>query len=84
LLASAKIDPREARTPLEQMPRHNRDCIRAAVHRMSQYAGRLRDRLEGDKPHPSRELAAHARQALAEGNTKAALHWLGLIERGVA
>ncbi|RCV89698.1 hypothetical protein [Billgrantia montanilacus] len=84
LLASAKIDPRECLTALEQMPKFNRDSIRAAVHRMSQYAARLRDRLEGDKPHPSRELAAHARQAIAEGNTKAALHWLGLIERGVA
>ena len=51
---------------------------------MSQYGRRLRERLEGDRPHPSRELASHARQALAKGDTEAAEHWLALIERGVA
>ncbi|MEQ4541166.1 MAG: hypothetical protein ABN479_19735 [Billgrantia sp.] len=84
LLASARIDPREARTALHSMTQLDRDAIRAAIHRMSQYAGRLRGQLAGDKPHPSRELASHARQALAEGNTEAAMHWLALIERGVA
>lgn len=86
LLASASVpraerDPRQA---IEDMPKSSRAAIRAAIHRMSQYAGRLRDSLAGERPHPSRELASHARQALAEGNTEAALHWLALIERGVA
>lgn len=84
LLASAKLNARDSLTAIEQMPKFNRDAIRAAIHRMSQYAGRLRGKLAGDKPHPSRELASHARQALAEGNTEAAMHWLALIERGVA
>lgn len=84
LLASARLDTREARTALERFTKFERDAIRAAVHRMSHYASQLRDRLAGERPHPSRELAAHARQALEEGNHKAALHWLGLIERGVA
>lgn len=84
LLASAKLDTRDSLTTIEHMPQFNRDAIRAAIHRMSQYASRLRGKLAGDKPHPSRELASHARQALAEGNTEAALHWLGLIEQGVA
>lgn len=83
VLASAKLDPRDSLTPLKHQPRYNRQAIRAAIHRMSQYAHRLRDRLQGERPHPSRELAAHARVALEEGNTEAALHWLGLIERGV-
>ncbi|SDK70458.1 hypothetical protein [Billgrantia gudaonensis] len=84
LLASAKLDTRDARLPIERMPQFSRNAIRAAIHRMSQYANRLRAELEGHKPHPSRELAGHARQALAEGNTEAALHWLAIIERGVA
>ncbi|WP_416139045.1 hypothetical protein ACM26W_01160 [Halomonas sp. HK25] len=84
LLASAKLSPRESITPIEQMPRYNREAIRGAIQRMSQYANRLRRQLEGDKPHPSRELASLARQALADGDTRAAQHWLGLIEKGVA
>lgn len=84
LLASVKLDSRDSLTAIEHMPQFNRDAIRAAIHRMSQYASRLRGQLDGNRPHPSRELASHARQALAEGNTEAALHWLGLIERGVA
>ncbi|SFU79687.1 hypothetical protein [Halomonas korlensis] len=84
LLASAKLSPREALTPIEQMAKFNREAIRGAIQRMSQYANRLRRQLEGDKPHPSRELASLARQALAEGDTRAAQHWLALIEKGVA
>ncbi|UYF99362.1 hypothetical protein [Halomonas sp. GD1P12] len=61
-----------------------RDAIRAAIHRMSDYASGLKDQLRNRTQHPSAELASHARQALAEGNTKAALHWLALIEKGVA
>src|SRR5690554_1469618 len=65
LLASAKLrhDPR---TAIADMPRHSRNAIRASIHRMSGYAKQLRHRLEGDRPHPSRELAEHARLALAE------------------
>lgn len=84
LLASARLDTRDATRGIDAMPRHSRDAIRAAIHRMSAYAARLRDRLEGDRPHPSRDLAAHARAALAEGNIEAAQHWLAIIERGVA
>lgn len=84
LLASARLDTRDSLAAIEHMPQFNRDAIRAAIRRMSQYASRLRGQLDGDQPHPSRELAGHARHALAEGNIEAALHWLGLIERGVA
>jgi len=84
LLMSARLDPREARTPMERFTKFERDAIRAAIHRQGRHYLGLRDRLAGERPHPSRELAAHARQALEEGNHKAALHWLGLIERGVA
>lgn len=84
LLASAHLDKRLSLDAIASMSKGQRHAIRAAIQRMSQYAERLRVRLAGDKPHPSRELASHARQALAEGNTKAAMHWLSLIERGVA
>ncbi len=84
VLASAKLSPREALTPIEQMPHFNREAIRGGIKRMSQWANELRRQLEGDKPHPSRELASLARQALAEGDTRAAQHWLALIEKGVA
>ncbi|SOC56431.1 hypothetical protein SAMN05421509_10737 [Chromohalobacter canadensis] len=83
VLASARGDADDARRAIESMPSATRRAIRSAIHRMSGYGKRLRDRLEGDRPHPSRELASHARAALAEGNTNAALHWLALIERGV-
>ncbi|MBZ9576754.1 hypothetical protein [Modicisalibacter sp. MOD 31.J] len=84
ILGSARLDRAAAVRPLDEMAKPDRDAIRAAIVRMSGYARRLRERLEGERPHPSRDLAAHARQALAEGNTEAALHWLSLIERGVA
>lgn len=84
VLASSRGDAGDARRAIESMPQASRDAIRSAIHRMSGYGQRLRDRLEGNRPHPSRELAAHARAALTEGNTRAALHWLTLIERGVA
>lgn len=84
VLASAKLDPRDSLTPLEQQPRYNRQAIRAAIHRMGQWANQLRDDLEGNRPHPSRELAANARHALEQGNTRDAMHWLALIEKGVA
>ena len=78
------MEPGDALISIEDMAKADRDAIRAAIHRMSQYGRRLRERLEGDRPHPSRELASHARQALAKGDTEAAEHWLALIERGVA
>ncbi len=84
VLASARMEPGDALISIEDMAKADRDAIRAAIHRMSQYGRRLRERLEGDRPHPSRELASHARQALAKGDTEAAEHWLALIERGVA
>ncbi|GEK74206.1 MULTISPECIES: hypothetical protein [Halomonas] len=83
LLASARLVERDPRLAIHDLPKASRDALRAAIHRMSQYAGQLRDGLNGHRPHKSRELAAHARQALAEGNTEAALHWLAIIERGV-
>lgn len=82
VLASAQLDGSNALRGIADMPKANRDAIRAAIYRMSQYGRSLRDRLEGERPHPSRELAGHARQALAEGNLKAARHWLKLIEQG--
>ncbi|MBB3141244.1 hypothetical protein [Halomonas organivorans] len=84
LMASARLPQRDPRVGIHELPKPSREALRAAVHRMSQYASRLRDNLGGHRPHPSRELASHARQALAEGNTEAALHWLAIIERGVA
>ncbi|GEN25417.1 hypothetical protein HCU01_33660 [Halomonas cupida] len=86
LLASAAIPQadRDIRQAIEDMPKPRRDAIRAAIHRMSQYASRLRERMDGERKHPSRDLASHAREALAEGNTEGALHWISMIERGVA
>lgn len=84
LMASAHLPQRDPRTSVEELPKSSRNAIRAAVYRMSQHAERLRGGLTGERAHPSRELAGHARQALAEGNTEAALHWLAIIERGVA
>jgi len=83
VLASAQMEPRDALRGIGQMSKTERDAIRAAIGRMSRYAQRLRDRLTGLHQHPSRELAANARRALAAGDTDGALHWLGLIERGV-
>lgn len=84
VMASAQLAERDPRLAIHDLPKPSREALRAAIHRMSQYASRLRDNLGGHRPHPSRDLAAHARQALAEGNTEAALHWLAIIERGVA
>ncbi|WP_046079973.1 hypothetical protein [Halomonas sp. HG01] len=84
LMASANLPQRDPRTPIQEMPKASREAIRAALHRMSRHASDLIDDMSGHRPHPSRELATHARQALAEGNTEAALHWLAIIERGVA
>ena len=84
LMASAHLPQRDPRTAVEELPKPSRDAIRAAVYRMSHHAERLRGGLAGHREHPSRELASHARQALAEGNIDAALHWLAIIERGVA
>lgn len=85
LMASASFHhlQRNPRQTIEEMSKTDRDAIRSAIHRMSRYASRLRGQLQGDRHHPSRELASHARQALAEGNTEAALHWLSIIERGI-
>ncbi|WP_275286898.1 hypothetical protein [Halomonas elongata] len=84
VMASAQLAERDPRLAIHDLPKSARDALRAAIVRMSQYAGRLRHHLAGGRPHPSRELASHARQALAEGNTEAALHWLAIIERGIA
>lgn len=74
----------DATQQISQLAKPARDAVRSAIHRMSTYATGLRDQLRNRAQHPSCELASHARQAIAEGNTKAALHWLGLIEKGVA
>lgn len=74
----------DATQQVSQLAKPERDALRAAIHRMSDYASGLKDQLRNRTQHPSCELASHARQALAEGNTKAALHWLSLIEKGVA
>lgn len=84
VMASAQLMERDPRLAIHDLPKPARDALRASIERMSQYASRLRSRLTGDRPHPSRELASHARQALEEGNTEAARHWLAIIERGVA
>ncbi|QHD49132.1 hypothetical protein [Vreelandella aquamarina] len=73
----------DATLAISQLDKTERTAVRAAIHRMSEYASGLKDQLRNRK-HPSAELASHARQAIAEGNTKAALHWLSLIEKGVA
>lgn len=85
LMASAGFHhlDRDTRQSVETMTRHNREALRNAIHRMSQYASRLRDRLQGKRQHPSSELAGHALQALDEGNIEVARHWLAIIERGV-
>ncbi|MCM2131435.1 hypothetical protein [Larsenimonas rhizosphaerae] len=67
-------------TPMERMTPVTRQAIRAAIHRMSTYANRLKDMLETPRPHPSQALAASARTALAEGDTEAVRHFLHLIE----
>lgn len=69
-----------ARTPMDEMDKSTRAAIRAAIHRMSVYASRLRDGARREA-HPSQALAASARQAIAEGDTAAALHYLNLIEQ---
>lgn len=74
----------DATQQINQLAKPERAAVRAAIHRMSDYASGLKDQLRNRAQHPSCELASHARQALAEGNTKAALHWLSLIEKGVA
>ncbi|MGP9466716.1 hypothetical protein ACT3RU_06825 [Halomonas sp. TP35] len=83
VLKSAGIKE-DATLQISQLAKPARDTVRAAIHRMSDYASGLKDQLRNRAQHPSAELASHARQALAEGNTKAALHWLSLIEKGVA
>lgn len=82
LLKSAGLSA-DATLQISQLTKPERAAVRAAIHRMSEYASGLKDQLRNRK-HPSAELASHARQAIAEGNTKAALHWLSLIEKGVA
>ncbi len=57
-----------------------REAIRAAIHRMSTYASRLRDGLRSES-HPSQALAASARLALEAGDIAAAQHFLILIEQ---
>ena len=74
----------DATQQISHLTKPERAAVRAAIHRMSEYASGLRDQLRNRTQHPSCELASHARVALEEGNTKAAMHWLNLIEKGVA
>ncbi|WP_438767953.1 hypothetical protein [Kushneria sp. TE3] len=67
-------------TPIEWMTPKAREAIRAAIHRMSSYASRLRDGLRPES-HPSQALAASARQAIEAGDIAAAQHYLKLIEQ---
>ncbi|WP_251978590.1 hypothetical protein [Salinicola avicenniae] len=80
VLASAQMTPGDALRGIDEMSRTERDAIRAAIGRMSRYAQRLGERLKSESP--TLELAANARRAIGAGDTQAALHWLGLIERG--
>lgn len=83
VLASARMEPRDATRSIEMMAKHDRDSIRAAIGRMSRYASQLQGRLDSThQPHPSQSLAANARRALDAGDTRSAMHWLDLIERG--
>lgn len=83
VLASARMEPRDAVFSIDRMAKSDRDSIRAAIGRMSQYAQKLRDRLNhSHRAHPSRDLAANARRALDAGDMRGAKHWLDLIERG--
>lgn len=83
LLKSAGLENDPSRAALDALNATERAAVRAAIHRMSGYATALQDRLTGTRPHPSIELASHARKALADGDSEEALHWLSLIERGV-
>lgn len=83
VLASARLTASAALTSIEAMPQPSRDAIRSAIHRMSSYGQRLRDRLKTAEP-TSCQLARNARQALLDKDLQAALHWLNLIEQGVA
>ncbi|WP_353981663.1 hypothetical protein [Salinicola endophyticus] len=83
LAASAGLEARDALRSIESMSQTDRDAIRAAIGRMSHYAQGLRGQLMPRQvSHPSRALAANARRALDDGDTRAARHWLDLIEQG--
>lgn len=82
LLKSADVQ-QDSTLQISQLNERERDAVRAAIHRMSNYASQLKGRLHGNRPHPSRELASHAIAALKEGNAQAAHHWLTMIEGGV-
>jgi hypothetical protein len=83
LLKSADLQ-QDSTLQITQLNKRERDALRGAIHRMSNYATQLKGRLHGNRPHPSRELASHAIAALKEGNAQAAHHWLTMIEGGVA
>lgn len=83
LLKSADLK-QDSTLQISQLNKRERDALRGAIHRMSNYANQLKGRLHGNRPHPSRELASHAIAALKEGNAQAAHHWLSMIEGGVA
>lgn len=83
LLKSATL-PQDSTLQIKQLNKRERDALRGAIHRMSDYANRLKGRLQPRRQHPSRELASHAIAALKEGNAQAAHHWLSIIEGGVA
>ncbi|MDN3562136.1 hypothetical protein [Vreelandella neptunia] len=83
LLKSADLR-QDSTLQISQLNKRERESLRGAIHRMSNYATQLKGRLHGNRPHPSRELASHAIAALKEGNAQAAHHWLSMIEGGVA
>ncbi|WP_237673664.1 hypothetical protein [Vreelandella profundi] len=82
LLKSADLQ-QDTTQQISQLNKREREALRGAIHRMSDYANQLKGRLQPRRQHPSRELASHAIAALKEGNAQAAVHWLGIIERGV-
>lgn len=82
VLQSAQLDE-SAALQIEQMSQTERAAVRAAIYRMSQYAGRLRDRLTGGQSATA-GMAANAAAALSAGDSAEALHWLNMIQKEAA
>lgn len=82
VLKSAQLDE-SATLKIGQMSQTERDAVRAAIHRMSRYAGRLKDRLTGGQSAAA-GMAANAAAALSAGNQAEALHWLSMIQKEAA
>lgn len=60
-----------------------RAAIRSAIHRMSGYASRLKDRLTGGQSAAA-GMAANAAAALSAGDNAEALHWMNMIQKDAA